>query len=63
MITRLMISLRKAAHSPGPAWSMGETTVTRDPGREMCTIRFASNRDALNGRDDDTLQSPISPGA
>jgi len=55
MITRLMISLRKAAHSQGSAWSMGESTANRGPGREMCSIRFASNGGALNRGDDDTL--------
>ena len=56
MITRLMISLRKAAHLQGSAWTMGESTVNRGPGRETYSmIRFAPNRGALNRRDDDTL--------
>jgi len=61
MITRLMISLRKAAHLQGSAWSMGESTIGRVPGRETYNMRFAPNRGALNRRDDDTLFSSIPP--
>jgi len=64
MITRLMISLRKAAHLQGSAWSMGESALSRDPGRETFSmIRFAPDRGALNRRDDDPSLSPVSPGA
>ena len=63
MITRLMISLRKAARSPGSTWSMGESTADRGPGRETYGMRFAPNRAVSNARDDSTLvQSPILPG-
>lgn len=62
MITRLMISLRKAAHLQGTAWSMGESTVTCGPGRETYGMRFVSNRGVSNRQDDDILLSPISPG-
>jgi len=62
MITRLMFSLRKAAYSQGSVWSMGESTLNRSPGREAHSVRFASKRDTLNGRDDDTLLSPITSG-
>ena len=58
MITRLMISLRKAARSPGSAWSMGDSTTDR----ETYGMQFFPNRAAPNTRDDDTLVSPILPG-
>lgn len=62
MITRLMISLRKAAHLQGSGWSMGESAVNRGPGRETYSmIRFASNCGAPSGPDDDTLLSSASP--
>ena len=64
MITRLMISLRKAAHLQGSTWSMGESTVNvnRSPclSPDAYKMRFAPNRDLGKGRaDDDTLVSPI----
>ena len=62
MITRLMISLRKAAHLQGTAWSLDESAVDRGPGRETSGMRFVSNRGVTNRRDDGTLLSPISPG-
>jgi len=43
---------------------MAESTMNRGPNHEVYTMRFAINRGALNNRqDDDTLVSPISPGA
>ena len=41
---------------------MGDSTANCGPGREMRSIRFASNASALNRRDDDTLLTPISSG-
>ena len=61
MITRLMISLRKTAHSQGSVWNMDEPTANRRPVHEMHSIRFASNRGGLDGQDDDTSVSPIWP--
>jgi len=60
MITRLMISLRKAANSQGSGWSMGEST-NHGPGREVYSMQFVRNRAVSNTRDDYTLVSPISP--
>lgn len=59
MITRLMISLRKAARSRGSHWSMAESTVNGGP--EIHSMRFAINLGTFNRQDDDTLLSPISP--
>jgi len=62
MITRLMISLRKAAHLQGSAWSMGESALSRTPGHETYgMIRFAPGHGALSGQDDNTLLSTVSP--
>ena len=41
---------------------MGESATNCSPGRETYGIRFASDRGALSGRDDDILLSPISSG-
>ena len=62
MITRLMISLRKAALSQGSVWSMGESVANRGPGREAYGMRFVPNRAVSNTRDDGTLFSSIPPG-
>ena len=60
MITRMMISLRKAALSQGSAGSMGES-VNRGPGRETYGMRFVPNRAVSNTRDSGTLFSSIPP--
>jgi len=62
MVTRLMISLKKAASSQGSPWSMGESAISRAPGRETYSMQFASNCGQSNRRDDDTLVSSVSPG-
>jgi len=59
MITRLMISLRKAAYPQGSTWSMGESTTNRGPGHETFNMQFVRNRALSNAREED---SPISPG-
>jgi len=61
MITRLMLSLRKAALSQGSVWSMGESVANRGPGRETYGMRFVSNRAASDTRDDGTLFSSFLP--
>ena len=61
MITRLIISLRKAAHLQGSVWSMGESTANCSTGRETQGMQFGSNYGVRNRRDDDTLLLPISP--
>ena len=62
MITRLMISLRKAAHPQGSAWTMGESTANRGPRRETYSMQIVRGRTSSNTRDDATPASPISPG-
>ena len=59
MITRLMISLRKAAHSQELPWM---STINDAPGHGKYSLRFAPNRGALSRSDDEALESPISPG-
>ena len=62
MITRLMISLRKAAYSQTSPWSMGGSTISHGPGREAYnSIRFAPNPGPSNERDDYSLVSSVSP--
>ena len=57
MVTRLMISLRKTAYSQGSSWTMGESTISRGPGRETYSLQFAPDRGPSNGQDDYSLVS------
>jgi len=61
MITRMMISLRKAALSQGSVWSMGESVTNRGSGRETYNMGFVPNRAALDTRDGRILFSSITP--
>ena len=63
MITRLMISLRKAAHSQELPWSMGMSVLNQGPDRGAYGMRFAPNHGPSNRWDDDTLVSPTTSRA
>ena len=62
MITRLMISLRKAARSQGLPWSMAESTVSRGPGHESYGMQFAPNYGESGRWEDNTVLSGIPLG-
>ena len=49
MISRLMLSLKKAADSQ-QGWSLGEPTLN---GSKLQSIRFFNSRKGTNGREDD----------